>query len=347
VSRHVRRERAREPLWGKASDDELCALRFRDLKLRLEGTSIQDSVERLYGELARRGIGFTPPAYLSSDWFSPDGVPGIAVPFYLAHPRLVRLERAKRLTVEGAGPQETMRLLRHEAGHALDTAYGLGRRRGWREVFGKRSTPYRARYRVDPWSLAHVQHLPQWYAQSHPADDFAETFAVWLAPRSGWRRRYADRAAIGKLEYVDRLVSEIRDSRPRVTSRERPWSLSRLDRPLGEHYARKHRQLTTGPGAPFDADLFRLFVAGRPLARSSTAAAYLRRRGKGLVTSVSRETGVPPYSAQQVLDAMILRVRELGLRLNREGGPPSLASVGRSIAKTLRRLKRGRQLLIR
>ena len=133
------------------------------------------------------------------EWFSPDGVPGIAVPFYLAHPRLMRLERKMTREVEGSNVNWLMRILRHEAGHAIDSAYRLRRRAHWRALFGPASEPYRARYRARPASRHHVQHLGDWYAQSHPTEDFAETFAVWLTPRSGWQRRYASWPALRKL----------------------------------------------------------------------------------------------------------------------------------------------------
>ena len=31
------------------------------------------------------------------------------------------------------------------------------------------------------------------YAASHPEEDFAETFAVWLTPRSNWRQSFPGR----------------------------------------------------------------------------------------------------------------------------------------------------------
>ena len=55
--------------------------------------------------------------------------------------------------------------------------------------------------------------LANWYAQSHPIEDFAETFAVWLRPGSRWRSRYADWPALRKLEYVDALMQEV-DEQP-------------------------------------------------------------------------------------------------------------------------------------
>ena len=143
-----------------------------DLKLRIQGTPLERRIDKLYKELESREIPFRPHCWLSDEWFSPDGVPGIAIPFYLAHPRLARLERRQVLEVEGGTEEWCMRILRHEAGHALDTAFGLHRRRMWRETFGKYSEPYPDYYSPRPYSKSFVVHLDSWYAQSHPAEDF-------------------------------------------------------------------------------------------------------------------------------------------------------------------------------
>ncbi len=168
--------------WSRLPDAELLQLRFSDLGLKLAGTPLERRLNRVHGELEKRGIAFRPHMWLSEEWFSPDGIPGIAVPFYLAHPRLMKLERHMMRQVEGGNGNWMMRILRHEVGHAIDTAYRLRRRARWREVFGPASLPYPESYRARPGSRSFVRHLGEWYAQSHPTEDFAETFAVWLKP---------------------------------------------------------------------------------------------------------------------------------------------------------------------
>src|SRR5256886_4391714 len=134
--------------WTRLPDEKLLSLRFCDLKLSIERSALKRQIRRLYIELESRGIRFRPHAWLSEEWFSPDGVPGIAVPFYLAHPRLERLERRIMREAEGGNSRWFMRILRHEAGHALDNAYRLRRRKRWREVFGPASLQYPARYKA-------------------------------------------------------------------------------------------------------------------------------------------------------------------------------------------------------
>src|SRR5215470_14212339 len=177
--------------WARLPDEELLQLRLKDLKVKIEGTWLQGCLDALQAELEERGLRVRPHAWVSNEWFSPSDTPGIAIPFYLTHPRLIRLERKMIIDVEGGTVPECMRILRHEAGHVMQHAYQLQTRRPWQQLFGPSSRRYPSYYRPNPASRRYVQHLPLWYAQSHPDEDFAETFAVWLAPRSNWRKRYA------------------------------------------------------------------------------------------------------------------------------------------------------------
>ncbi|HEV8131030.1 MAG TPA: putative zinc-binding metallopeptidase [Acidobacteriota bacterium] len=301
--------------WPRLNDEELLGLRLRDLRLRIEGTPLEDQIRRLYRELDARGILFKPHVWLSEEWFAPDGVPGFAVPFYLAHPRLVKLERKQMLQVEGGTDSECMRILRHEAGHALDTAFRLHFRHRWREIFGSFARPYPDSYRPNPNSRNHVLHLDAWYAQAHPAEDFAETFAVWLNPRSRWRRRYQGWPTLRKLQYVDRLMREIagRPAQNRVRRKVEP--LSKIKMTLREHYRRKRQHYAFEWPAFYDRDLKRIF-SREPRHRSHpTAAAFLRRVRREVCEVVSQGTGVHQYAIDQVLQSMIDRCKELKLRV--------------------------------
>jgi hypothetical protein len=170
-----------------------------------------------------------------------------------AHPRLARLELAQMLEVEGGDPESCLRILRHEVGHAIDNAYQLRRRPTRRRLFGDPSTPYLEHYMPKPYSKRFVHHLDQWYAQSHPDEDFAETFAVWLDPQSKWATRYAGLPPQRKLAYMERLRRELARRRPAVTSRRVVDPVRRLRKTLGEHYLHRGRHrvpLCTGIGSP-------------------------------------------------------------------------------------------------
>ena len=184
----------------------------------------------------RRDCTFHPPVYLSDEWGCPDGTPLIGVPFYLADQRLARIE--EELAVEVESEADVMRFLRHEAGHAFNYAYRLYDLPDWRRIFGPYSRPYRDRFRANPFSREHVRHILGWYAQKHPDEDFAETFAVWLTPGRDWRTEYAGWAAIAKLEYVDRVMQELgRRSHPEARAPEEDdLPVESMQYTLAEHY---------------------------------------------------------------------------------------------------------------
>jgi hypothetical protein len=306
---------ARRPWWAELPDPELLDVRLCDLELRMEGTPLEPRLERLDRELERAGFRFRPYAWLSTDWFTPDGSTGFGIPFFLAHPRLARIERRHMFEVEGGDEEECLKLLRHEAGHALDHAYGLSRRARWRALFGPASAPYHRKYVPNPESRRYVINLDYWYAQSHPVEDFAETFAVWLRPRSRWRERYAGwPAALRKLEYVDELMREIADRPPRRRTRSRMDSLATLRFSLREYYRRKKSHYGDDDYSIYDRDLQRLFA---PDGGRRAASTFLRQRRRELRERVVEWTGQYAFAVDDVLLGMIERSRELRLRLAR------------------------------
>ena len=338
-----RRGAAARPDWARLPDEELLRLRVCDLRLDLHRSPLRRHVERLYGELDDRGIRFRPHVWLSGDWFSPDGIPGIAVPFYLAHPRLVRLARKMTREVEGSNVNWLMRILRHEAGHAIDSAYRLRRRAHWRALFGHASRPYRARYRVRPASRRHVQHLGDWYAQSHPTEDFAETFAVWLAPRSDWQRRYAAWPALRKLHFVEQLADELSAQPPAVRSRERIEPLHVDQRTLGQYFRGKAALLRTRRGLLADRLLQRVFVTDPRAPPARSAAVLLRAHKPRLVAWMTRATGADRYIAHQIMRTVIDRSERLQLQV---GGSQraTLAAVRGMLRRLVRRYLRSQGL---
>jgi len=300
--------------WTSWPDERLLQLRLRDLHVAIAGTWLEGCLDDLHDELAERGLRIRPHAWLSDEWFSPEAAPGIAIPFYLAHPRLMRLERRMMIDVEGGSRPECMRILRHEAGHVLQHSYQLHRRRRWQQLFGRSSIRYPQYYRPNPASKNYVQHLRLWYAQSHPDEDFAETFAVWLKPRSDWRKRYADWPALRKLDYVDELMTEIADQKPLLNGRLTVDPLSRLSRTLAEHYDKKQALYAVDPPTIYDRDLKRIFSDAPRHRRAPAAATLLRRNRAKIREMVSKWARDYQPALDAVLNDMIARCRDLGLR---------------------------------
>ena len=306
---------ARDPEWVNWSDEQLLDLRLCDLELRIDGTDLERNIQQLYAELGERGLRFRPYFWLSDHWFSHDDVPGIAVPFYMAHPRLARLEQNLMLEVEGGTPEWCMRILRHETGHAIDNAYRLRRRPRRQRLFGRSSQEYPQFYTPRPYSKSYVLHLEQQYAQSHPDEDFAETFAVWLTPGNEWAKRYDGWPALRKLRYVDVLMKEIARREPLLRTRRRIDPLRRLRKTLRTHYEQKRERYGVDYPDLYDRDLRRLFSNAPEARRNPSAARFLSRIRRDVRRTVAHGTGAYQYTIDQVLNDIVARCRELDLRL--------------------------------
>jgi hypothetical protein len=305
-----------EPEWANWPDEKLLDLRICDLKVTIEGSALEPRIAQLNAELAARGLNqFEPHFWLSAEWFSPDGVPGVAIPFYLAHPRLEKLELSQMLEVEGGTHGWCMKILRHEAGHAIDNAYRLRTRLRRQRVFGPSYMQYPDYYTPKPYSKSYVLHLDSWYAQSHPDEDFAETFAVWLKPDSDWRTRYVDWPALKKLQYMDTLMTEIAGKPMLVRSRRKLEPLQTLRKTLRAHYERKRRHYGLLHPHFYDRDLRRMFSDSPEHARNIKAARFIARVRRDVRRMVAEWTGEYQYTIDQVIEDMIRRANELSLRL--------------------------------
>jgi hypothetical protein len=300
--------------WVRMRTSTLLDVRICDLDLCVEGTFVDTCIREVRAALARREIRFNPYFWVSTEWFTPDGCTGVAVPFHLLHPRLIRLERSRVGYVEGATKEWCLRILRHEVGHALDHAYGLHRRRGWQHCFGLSGSAYPRHYQPNPHSRRHVQHLEYWYAQSHPDEDFAETFAVWLAKPKAWRTIYAGWPALRKLEYVDGLMTEIAGTHPENRTRTVLEPVSRNFKTLRQYYSEKPRKAELGWPRFYDQDLLQLFSNKARYTDREAASAFIRRVRSEVVQEVTPWVGEYSYHLEHVVAEMIGRCQELKLR---------------------------------
>jgi hypothetical protein len=300
--------------WEDLSDDELLQIRIRDLKVQIPGSSLQRLVDDLDEELDAKGIGFHPDCYLADEWLTPENMPTIGIPFYLAHPRLRQLEKRLMYDVEGGTERSCMRLLRHECGHALNYAYGLYRRTRWRELFGSFSAAYSDSYDYQPYSRRFVSNLRDNYAQSHPEEDFAETFAVWLNPASCWQEKYRGWPALKKLHYVDHVMRDIGRKSPRtVVTDQPPYAASRMTSTLAAFYERRRRALGSAFQGFYDDSLEELFAPARSDQGDVTAGDFLRSNRARLVNTVARWTGHRKFDIDQLIGRLINRCNVLGL----------------------------------
>jgi hypothetical protein len=283
--------------WAHWAEDKLLKLRLKDLHLSVDGTWLEGCLHDLYDELEQRSLRIRPHVWLSDEWFSPDTTPGIAIPFYLAHPRLMRLERKMIIDVEGGTRRDCMRILRHETGHVIQNSFRLQRRRRWQELFGNSSTRYPSFYRPNPASKNYVQHLRLWYGQSHPDEDFAETFAVWLKP-----------------EYVDEVMAELAGQRSPAVRGAPVHPLSQIKTTLAHHYENKQALYAVETPRTYDRELHRIFSNDPKHRHSPTAASFIRKHRSHFRQTVARWTGEYQLTLDSLLDDMIDRCQELKLR---------------------------------
>lgn len=228
---------------NNCSDSEILKMRLCDLPLSIEKSAYGPLCQSFFNELKLKGLCFKPSIWISDDWFCPDGVTGFALPFFLLHPRLIEIERKMIGHVEGEDSQWFLKLLRHECGHAMDNAFFLKDCQRRVEIFGDHNIEYPSSYEPKLYSKKFVRHLEDGYAQAHPEEDWAETFATWLDPKSRWRTLYRDWPAIEKIKYVDRIMKKLKGARPNVLCYQKVDSIEELDISLRTYYNRKRKRL--------------------------------------------------------------------------------------------------------
>ena len=304
------------PNWVNLTDEELLEKRISQLGLKLEGTELEPLIQQLYQELSQKGLTFQPPCHIGDEWFVPVGIPAIFIPFFLAHERLRKLERKIILEVEGETPDWFMRLMRHETAHAYFYAYQLYKKRKWQRIFGRSSTEETPQfYRPRPFSRSYVVHLDDWYAQSHPDEDFAETFAVWLTPGVDWRKRYTGWKALQKLEYVDELMQSLAAKPPAHQPQYSPADYDCLNVKLKTYYARKRKLYEDSYPDFYDNDLRQIFAMNSEAGDRLKASTYLRQRRRQLMDSVCQWTNEKKYRVNKLLARLIERCDELDLHV--------------------------------
>jgi len=300
--------------WKKLTDEEIQQMRVRDFNLQIQGSSLEPLIKKLYDELTSKDITFHPPCYLADEWLCPDREPIIGIPFFLARPRLKNIEKKIMFEVEGGAEKLCMKLLRHECGHALNYAYELYKKTRWRELFGPFSAKYSDYYHYQPYSKRFVIHLKDNYAQAHPDEDFAETFAVWLTPNSHWQEKYRGWPVIKKLRYVDNVMKKISNKDPITTAKSNPpWSASRMTSTLAGFYDRKRKALGSNFQGFYDDSLKELFKTKRYASTTTKASNLLRLHRRQIIDNVSRWTGHRKYDIYQLVSRIIIRCDALDL----------------------------------
>jgi hypothetical protein len=289
---------------------------IRDLGLTIEGSPLAPVLDEFARELDRAGLRrVRPKFYLSTEWGVNEGTVAVAIPFYLARPDLTALHAERVGHVEGVDRVDVLRYLRHEMGHVVNYAYRLYERPEWVETFGPMDGPYLEEFRLEPFSRRFVRHLPGWYAQKHPDEDWAETFAIWMTLGLDWHAEYGDwPEALAKLQFCDRTMAAVADHDPPVTDDATDEDVSALAYSVDDFYGGG-----TAPGdlhlpAGLNATLRDVFpsLPGAEAGRRP-ASDLIGRLELDLLASVYHWTGHFPERTRPLLRHLARRADDLGL----------------------------------
>jgi hypothetical protein len=313
----IMKRKPSKPIFEEAGDSppnlarkEILSKRINELSLKISGSRLEGLINKLYKELEEHNITFKPKCYLADEWGCPDRIPTIGIPFYLADPELSKLE-GELTGIEAEDDEEIMMYLRHEAGHAFNYAYKLFLQPEWRSTFGLFSRPYREEYQAKPFNTSFVRHIPGWYAQKHPDDDFAETFAVWLTPGSNWKEKYDDTPALTKLLYVDRIVKKFGQTKPKIVEETPDTPVEEIDDILTDWYQNEEKNEVDLPRI-LDEDLRRLFN----YKSGYSAALFLNSHRRRLRQKINFWTGASPDQIEDLIEELIRRLSLLDLTVD-------------------------------
>jgi hypothetical protein len=303
---------------AQMTDAEILKLRFKNIAFHLEGSEVETRTKQLYTELEEKGLSFRPQIFLGDEWFSPEGMNAISVPFYLANTRLRNLEKSLMLEVEGGNTEWFMKLLRHEAGHCFEHCYKFSKRKKWSQVFGSPNKEYQPEtYRPQPFSKSYVKHLDRWYAQAHPDEDFAETFAVWLNPQINWRDEYKNwPGALAKLKYMESLATESTQLKITAEKGRPPSAVANLTSTLEKYYQRRKRENADEYPDFYDSDLKKIFNGDATLSkREFSAERFMNRNRKAIVATVAWATSERKFTIDALVKRLATRCEKLELKL--------------------------------
>lgn len=281
--------------------------KLSDLNLKIKGSWVEECIQIVLGELKNKGIKFKPHFWISDEFFSPDGVPGVALPFYLFDPSFLKLENEMMGEAEGGNKEELLKILRHEIGHALDNAFHLRKLKNRQKLFGTSETDYPESYLPKVYSKSYVRHLEDHYAQAHPDEDWAETFAVWLNPKSNWQKEYKNWPALKKLNYLDEVFKGLVGKNVKVGNRIEVDNVKVLNKTIKEHYAEKTKRFYS-----FKNFFVPCFSKNKTY---PSAVVFLKENRKEIGQVLRKKCNLPQYHVNKVVRQIINDCKQNNLRV--------------------------------
>ena len=296
------------------SDDQILSLKICDLPLSIDKSPYAHCLDELHEELRNKGLLFKPKLWISDEWFCPDGVTAMAMPFFLLHPKLIELEKKMMGQAEGENLLWFMQLLRHECGHAVDNAY-FGRDFENRKlIFGDHNVPYPSSYIPKRYSKKYVKYLEENYAQAHPEEDWAETFATWLDGNSDWNEVYKTWPALKKLKYMDSSMKNLVNKKPNVICYQQVDHFTTMEYTLQSFYNyRKKNSHKSYTNRTSHKHLGKIVNTNGQCLRKT-----LKKDQHEIVRIVSARTNEPSYRIKEVIKDLDLLAQKKGLKIEKK-----------------------------
>ncbi|MFH1728511.1 MAG: putative zinc-binding metallopeptidase [Pseudomonadota bacterium] len=290
---------------------EILNTRLCDFRFKIKESFLEPLIKQVKEELKAKKICIKPRFFISNEWFCPDSSIAVSIPFYLFHKKLIKLEKEFIGYAEGANKSWALKLLRHETGHAIDNAFRLRRKSRRSKIFGKATVKYPISYSFKQHSKNYVRHIEDGYAQAHPCEDFAETFAVWLDPISNWKNRYKSWPCFNKLLYVDRLMNEISGKKPFELNKEKYYALCELKLTYKEYLEEKQKKHSKMDDQFWDPALKACFSRPGSTTNKINAIKLIKQNKIILLEKVTKETSKPKYIVKNMLDSFEKRAQRL------------------------------------
>lgn len=281
--------------------------KISNLNLSIKGSWVEPLINDVLGELKTVGISVKPKFWISTEWFCPDGINGIALPFYLFSKDLMSLEKKKIGYVEGGTAKSFKKYLRHELGHVIDNIYDLRNCPKRKKLFGDSAIKYPSSYKPRIYSRNFISYLEKGYGQSHPDEDFAETFAYWLDPNKRLSVKRYSSLAIKKIDYFNELFLEKKKPKKQVISNETIDHYKECDQFLSNYYRKRRKQM--GIALPIKA---REIICQVIEIDGNKNDLNFRLRSKVLRRNISRTFLVKEYEVEQFFKTIRINVKLSG-----------------------------------
>ncbi len=283
------------------------------LELDLRESWFYPLIKQVKGELRKKGLFHDIDFWFSDEWFCPDKIAGVAIPFYLANRNLIHFHKKMAFEIEGETPASFLKLLRHECAHALDNIYGLRKKKKRQKLFGVSSKHYPSSYLPRPSKNEFVNYIYPSYGQSHPDEDFAETLALWLDPKGQWKKKYLHGKVREKLEYIDSLMKELRGVKPKNIKKRRVDEYTTFNFTIGKFYQKRRQSLFFS-----ESGFLKSFIQENLSSRKGKyETAKILEKEKRVILKMLTKNSICPDQSFPVMQKMIAYCRSADLKLNK------------------------------